>query len=236
MRRICLPTLATVIVIFLFAANSLAGLTRVVPSISTRNETNPDLKHICVWIEVFDYEDRHGPSFVKSITIRAPDGSMFSLHPAKDWLPYDRAYWKTFYASDFKGGAIIGGNYRVTVEPLVGSTISEINYLPGAFLPTPVVTSPAPNATGLGPTPTIRWNPVEGATHYRLLLWNNTWNEPVYFFWERQAWTDLTSYTLLLGDLQPNCTYKFRIEARSNAQKVNQRSRSNWFTFKTGSW
>jgi hypothetical protein len=50
------------------------------------------------------------------------------------------------------------------------------------------------------------------------LIWNNTWNEPVYWTWDKQARTDLTSFTVPIGELKPNCQYKFRIEPRSNAQ------------------
>jgi hypothetical protein len=236
MRRRGLAVLAGVVMLFLFAADSQAGLTRVIPNVWTTNYTNPAQQQLCVWIDVFDHENRRGPDFVKSITVNAPDGSVFSLNSSIDWLPYDRGYWKVFYASDFKGGKIVGGNYKVTVVPLAGPTISESDTIPGTFLPTPVVTSPSPNATGIGSTPSITWNPVPGATHYRVWIWNNSWNEPVYWCWDKQAHTDLTSFTVPIGELKPNCQYRFRIEPRSSAQDLEMRSRSDWFTFTTGSW
>jgi hypothetical protein len=238
MRRPRLSVMATVVMIFFFAANSQAGLTRIVPNVMTTNYSDPAQKQMSVSLTVYDDNNYRGPDFVKSITVNAPDGSVFSLHPVKDWLPYDRVYSKNFYATDFKGGKIPGGTYKVTVVPLVGSTIDDVDVVttPPSFLPIPVVTAPASGATGIGSTLTIAWKLVAGATYYRVQVWNNTWNEPVYWSWDKQALTNLTRFKIPLGELQPNCQYKFRVEARSSSQDLDMRSRSDWFTFSTGSW
>jgi hypothetical protein len=237
MKRRVLAVLAAVVMAFLFAHSAQAGLIRVNLDVFTTNYPAPAQQQLNIWMPVQDIRNSNGPDFVKTITVNAPDGSVFNLHPAKDWLPYDRAYWKALYAADFIGGKIVGGTYKVTVVPLVApGTIVETDAITGAFLPTPVVTSPAPGATGVTATPTLSWNAVTGATYYRIQLWNNSWNEPVYWTWEKQARTDFTSFKIPLGELQPNCQYKFRIEARSGSQDMDMRSRSDWVTFTTGSW
>jgi hypothetical protein len=158
------------------------------------------------------------------------------MHPTKDWLPYDRGYWKVLYASDFKGGKIPAGTYGITVVPKVGTAITETDTVTAAFLPTPVITYPASGTSGLGATPTIRWNAVAGATHYRVWIWNNSWNEPIFWCWDKQAHTDFTNFPIPDGELKPNCEYRVRIEARAGSQDLDMRSRSDWVTFTTGSW
>jgi hypothetical protein len=236
MRRRNFALLVAAILFICPISNAQAGLTRVVFDAWTTNYTDPAQKQLNVWMQVSDNHNHHGPDFVKDITVTAPDGSIFKLHPAKDWLPYDRGYWKAFFAADFKGGIIPGGTYRVTVVPLVGSGTTESDTVPLAFLPIPVVTSPAPGATGVTATPTLSWNAVAAATYYRIQLWNISWDEPVYWTWDKQARTDFTTFKIPVGELQPNCQYKFRIEARSGSQDLDMRSRSNWVTFNTGTW
>jgi hypothetical protein len=236
MRRRGLAVLAVVVMLFVFTANSQAGLTRIVLNVMTTNYSDSAQKQMSVSLNVYDDNNYRGPDFVKSITVNAPDDSVFSLHPVKNWSPYDRVYSKNFYATDFKGGKIPGGTYKVTVVPLVGSTIEEEDVVTLSFLPIPVVTAPASGATGIGSTLTIAWKSVDKATYYRVQVWNNTWNEPVYWSWDKQALTNLTRFKIPLGELQPNCQYKFRVEARSGTQDLDMRSRSDWFTFSTRSW
>lgn len=245
MGRKNLAFMAASILVFALAGNVQAGLTRVVFDVFTTNYTNAAQQQINFWIPVYDNQNHYGPDFVSSITITAPGGRTFSVHPKKDWLPYDRAYWKALYSNpDFQGNPIPAGTYTVTVVPLVAntgltiaqSTISETDSVTAAFLPTPVVSSPAPGATGLGQSPNLIWGAVTGATYYRVQLWNDSWNEPVYWTWDKQARTDFTRFRIPAGELKPNCQYKFRIEARSNSQDVDMRSRSDWFTFTTGNW
>jgi hypothetical protein len=236
MRRRNFALLVAAILFFCMIGNVQAGLNRVVFDVLTSNYPNSAQRQLNIWLQVYDNHNYHGPDFVKDITVTAPDGSVFKLHPAKDWLPYDRAYWKALYAADFKGGKIPGGTYYVTVAPMVGSAIKESDAVSGEFLPIPVVTFPAPGATGVTATPTIDWNPVAGAAHYRIQLWNNTWGEPVYWTWDKQARTDFTSFKIPAGELQPNCQYKVRVEARSSSIDLDMRSRHDWITFTTGTW
>jgi hypothetical protein len=236
MRGRGLAMLAAVILFFPLAGNAQAGMNKISVDIFTTNFTNTAQQQLCVWLTVSNDAYWRGPDFVKGIRVTAPDGSIFRLDPKKDWLPYDRAYWKAFYATDFVSQTIPGGTYLVRVTPLSGEAIEEADTITASFLPTPTVTSPIGGATGVTATPTITWTAVPGATYYRVLLWNNSWNEPVYWTWEKQARTDFTNFTISAGDLKPNCQYKLRIEARSESQDMDMRSRSGFITFTTGSW
>jgi hypothetical protein len=204
----------------------------------TQNETNPLYQQIQFYIQVFDSVYSRGPDFVKSITIKAPDGSLFSVDPRKDWLHTDQAYWKTLFASNFPGKKILGGTYSVTVYPNSGSGIFEADSVALSFLPVSNVTFPANGATGIVQTPTFTWTSVSGAYYYRLMLWDKTNNEPVYwtFSFGPQMRTDFNYFAVPPGVFKPNRDYTFRVEARSAAQDLDARSRSNWVNFRTGSW
>jgi hypothetical protein len=238
MKRGNLAFVAAAILSLALVGNAQAGLTRVVPNVWTTNYTDPALQEFNIWISVYDFHNSRGPDFVRSITVTAPDpdGSVFTLHASKDWLQYDRGYWKRLYAADFRTRTIPSGTYRITVTPIEGSAITESDTITVSFLPTPVVTSPALGASDVVERPVIRWMAVPGATFYRVLLWNNSWNEPVYWYWDKQAHTDFTTFQIPRGELKPNCDYRFRIEARADGLDLERRSRSDWFSFRTGNW
>jgi hypothetical protein len=236
MGRRNLAFLAAAMLVLALVGNAQAGLTRVVPNVWTTNYT--DHQEFNVWISVYDYHNSRGPDFVRSITVTAPapDSSVFTLHPSKDWLQYDRGYWKALRATDFRTGTIPSGVYRITVTPIEGTAISENDTITIDFLPTPVVTNPAPGASNLGERPTFRWNGVAGATFYRVILWNRTRSEPVYWYWDKQAHTDLTTFQMPRGELKPECEYQLRIEARTDGLDLEKRSRSDWIIFRTVNW
>jgi hypothetical protein len=229
--------LAAVILFFSLTGNGQAVMNKINVDIFTTNYTNSAQQQLCVWLTINDDAYLRGPDFVRGIRVTAPDGTVLRLDPKKDWLPYDRGYWKAFYASSFVTKTIPGGTYLVRVTPVAGSFIERADTVAANFLPVPTVTSPANGAAGVTAAPTITWSSVAGATYYRVLLWNNTWNEPVFWTWDsKQARTDLTRFALSAGELKPNCQYSLRIEARSTSQDLDMRSRSNSVTFTTGSW
>ena len=80
------------------------------------------------------------------------------------------------------------------------------------------------------------WHTVEGATYYRVLLWNESWNEPVYWFWDKQFRTNIRACMFPNGELKPNTNYKMRIEARGGSQDLDKRSRTDWLYFRTANW
>jgi hypothetical protein len=236
MKRGNLAFVAAVILVLALVGNAQAGLTRVVANVFTTNYTDPAQRQLSVFINVYDNHNYRGPDFVSSIRVYAPDGSEFAIHRSKDWLQYDRGYFKALYAADFSSRAIPTGTYRITVTPLVGSAITETDTLTASFLAPPTITFPANGALGVVEMPTIRWNAVAGATNYRIYLWNNSWNEPVFWSWDKQIIADFTSFTVPRGELKPNCQYRLRIEARSDSLDLDRRSRSDYFTFTTGNW
>jgi hypothetical protein len=246
MRGRGLAVLAAVVTVLLFAPSAQAGLTRLNLDVFTTNYPEPvppqtgPLPELCVWIQVSDYHNYRGPDFVGEITVTAPDGSVFDLDPSKDWLQYDRIYWRAFHAADFKKNKIPGGTYKVTVVSLDDLAITESDAVSGTLLPIPVVIFPTPGTTGVMEPVTFKWNAVAGANHYRIQLWNINANsgfgEPVYWNWDKQMRTHFTSFEIPIGELKPKCEYRLRIEARSESQDLDMRSRSVWINFTTGSW
>jgi hypothetical protein len=232
--RIALVSL--VLLLFcLLASNSYAVMHRINFNAWTEAQKGQP-QRLIVFVEVIDDQLSHPPDFVSEIRITAPDGSIFYLNLSKDWLPWDKAFYKGFVASDFVGKVIPGGAYTVRVTPDVGSAISESDSVAANFLPVPVVTYPTPGMTGVPETPTFAWDAVKGAAFYRILLVNTDWPEPVYFYGFRYKNTDFTSYRIPPGDLKPNTHYIMRIEARSGSQDMDMRSHTGWISFTTGAW
>jgi hypothetical protein len=197
-----------------------------------------DDQQLNVWLEVKDTEIKNPPEIIASIEVTAPDGTIFNMTTAQNWLPYDRGYWMRARAEDFPLQVIPSGVYKVKVVPNSGFTIEEEDEIDATFLAPPVITYPTEGST-VGSTPTFRWNPVPDAKYYRILLWNECWNEPVYWFWwndSRKFYTNLPGAKIPLGQLLPNCSYSLRVEARSGSQDLDKRSRSVWVNFFTGSW
>jgi hypothetical protein len=222
--------------VFALVANSQAEMVRVICNAWTNNFTDPNNQNMQIQVYVTDSKFSRAPDFVKSITVKAPDGTLLGIHPTKDWLHLDNSYQKNLYASDFPGKKILGGRYWVTVTPISGLAITEYDDVPATFLLTSSVTFPANGATGVIATPKLTWTAPAGATYYRLRLWDNSMNEPVYWWFGQEMRTDLNFFNVPPGVLQPNRQYKFRIEARASSSDLDMRSNSDWVTFTTGTW
>lgn len=223
------------LIIFSFCAVTQAYLRRIHVNVWTTNYT--DDQQLNIWLEVWDTENKNPPEIITSIEVTAPDGTIFNMTDDA-WLPYDRGYWMAARAGDFDSTEIPSGVYKVKVVPNSGWTIEQGDWIDATFLDPPVITYPTEGSTVVQPL-TIRWNPVVGAKYYRVLLWNECWNEPVYWFWwndSRKFYTNLPGAKIPLGQLKPNCSYRLRVEARSGSQDLDKRSRSVWVNFFTGSW
>jgi hypothetical protein len=230
-----LLVLPALFVLFFFSTGQ-AELYKVNLDVFTTNYTDPNEKQVNIWIKVLDNEVQRGPDSVESIILTVPGGATFNIDPVKDWLPYDEAFWKRLYPSNFAGGTIPAGTYKVAVKPYAGRTITETDWIDGKFLTPPTLINPTEGKTGVWKTPIIQWSYVPGATYYRIQLWNEDWNEPVYWYWDRQLKTSFQVIELPLGDVVPNTNYRIRIEARAGSQDMDKRSRSDWVNFRTGSW
>jgi hypothetical protein len=180
----------------------------------------------------------HPPDFVQEITVRAPDGQVFTLNPAKDWYVNDQAFYKDFRATDFDSGIIPGGIYRATVVPISGTGLVETDSISNTFLTVPTITSPDDGQTGVSSRPTFQWTSVRGATFYRIVLWINRlsgFSEPVYDY-SNSFSTDRTSIQVPKGVLKPNTTYRLQIQARGDSNDLDVRSQSSWVYFTTRNW
>lgn len=225
-------------VLFNFASGAQAEMSRVVFNGWTQNFSDPDQQRVALYIEVYDTVYSHPPDFVASITVKAPDGTILTIDPLKDWLTPDQGFYKPFYPENFDSQTIPSGKYTATVTPVSGTSIKESDTIEAAFLPLATITYPNNGDLNVTATPTLTWTEVAGATHYRLLLWDNTWNEPVYWTFNsaRNFHTEFIQHTIPKGVFKPNHEYRLRIQARSNSQDTDARSESDWVTFTTGSW
>ncbi len=220
---------------FTFCPAAQAYLSRISADVWTTNYTDPQQQQLNVWIGITDTQNKNPPDIIASIEVTAPDGSILNLSPIENWLQYDRGYWAAFNAADFDGQQIPAGLYKVKVTPKNGFPIEQNDAIDATFLDPPVITFPTDGST-ITTTPTIRWNPVPGATHYRILMWDDSWNEPVYWFWGngyQKFFTDLPGAMIPLGKLKANHQYRLRIEARFGHQDLDKRSRSDWIYINT---
>jgi hypothetical protein len=226
----------TVALFSLLCGNTHASLQAVWLNVWTQTETGLPNK-LMITVDVRDNQLSHPPDYVTEIKITAPDTTVLYLHPTNDWLPWDKIYYRGFVASEFVSAIIPGGNYSLRVAHKSGSVITnQKDSVAASFLAPAELTYPTANATGVGETPTFRWNTVKNATFYRIGLFNNTWGEPVYYTPCQVNETDFTSYKIPIGDLKPNCNYKVRIEARASSQDMDMRSRTQWINFTTANW
>jgi hypothetical protein len=225
-------------VLFYFASGAQAEMSRVVFNGWTQNFSDPDQQRVALYIEVYDTVYSHPPDFVATISVKAPDGTILTIDPLKDWSTPDQGYWKPFYAGQFDSLAIPSGKYTVTVTPVSGASIKESDTIEAAFLPLSSITYPSNNEVNVTATPTLTWAEAVGAAHYRLLLWDNSWDEPIYWYFNpaRNFHTEFTQHTIPKGVFKPNHQYRLRIQARANSQDTDARSESDWVTFTTGSW
>ncbi len=222
------------VLLTLFSQNVYADIEKVYFDVFTTKYTSG--LELNVWVDVKDSNLAHAPDFVSKIQIIAPGGTTLNLNTKRNWLPFDRGYWGSFKDSDFSGGSIPNGTYRAVVTDIVGKKITVLDKnIKRSSLPIPKITYPSEGATLGSDSPTIRWDRVSGAQVYRVLLFNETWNEPVFWFYNQTAFTNNNRFALPAGSLKPNCTYRLRIEARDGIQDTERRSRSGWMNFETNS-
>lgn len=241
MRGRVLFILVAVVLIFSLVSHSHAQtLTRAVLNCWTRvqpSTAGPE-QQLQVFITVGSNPVGHPPNFIRQISVSAPDGTVLSLDPDKDWLPTDFAFHKVFRNPDFIGGRIAGGTYRATVTPVSGAAIVETDVVAASFLSIPVVTYPTANQTDVPARPRITWDAVPNATFYRVMIWNVDWREPVWHYYDSRMLyqTDLLFAQVPTGILKPNTRYEIQIQARGDSNDLDRRSQTAWIPFRTGTW
>jgi hypothetical protein len=213
---------------------SYAAIYKVWFNAWTTNYTDPAESQMNFWVEVFDTVKKNPPTFVATIKITAPDGTtVLNLDPVQDWMPYDKGYWGRLYAGDYDADEIAKGIYKCEVTDEGAKTITKTDVVKSnlLFLDPPTVTYPTDGATNVELMPKIKWNRVAKAKYYRILLWDESWDEPRYWFWEKKAFTDSKYFEIPKGELKLGNEYRLRIEARSGDQDMDKRSRSDWINF-----
>lgn len=193
------------------------------------------------FIEVFDTEFKNPPDVVTAMTIRAPDGTTFTLTPTANWSQIDKGYWAMYEASAFSGGTIPGGSYLLTVRA-GGVTIKTVDVVnPVTFITPSEMTYPTEGATSVPEDALLEWtatSPAATTVRYGITIWNKDKNEPVYCMYAgvESVYTNRTQYTMPKGTLKPNTNYRIQIQARTNLQDTDARANSKWVNFTTGSW
>lgn len=200
----------------------------------TQRDTS-GIDRVCLEAHVEDSRYR-APDAIKSLTVTAPDGTIFDM-TNHCWIAIGKQFWLSPVADQFDSGTLPAGDYTAQVVDKSNRTFTSVINLPIRFLNVPVITSPTPNQVidiSAAP-PVFRWKKVVGAQHYRILLKDLSWGEPVY--WKpdeingRKAYTN--SFRVPLGDLMPGKQYSLRIEARDTDKGLNKRSLSTWINFTT---
>jgi hypothetical protein len=216
-------------VISLFSSNVFARTRLVKFDAFTQNFDGN--QYLEVYVEAQSETDFHPPDYIQTISIDAPDGTQLSLDPTEDWDPTSTSsYFKRFVASDFDGDVIPGGLYQCTVTDIDSKSFFINDWVPANFLQVATITTPTDNST-TGKVQWIMWTWPTGATHFRIYLYNESWGEPIYGWTPIKKYTNRNQFLIPKGVLKSGITYKVRIEARSNMQDLDQRSRSDWITF-----
>ena len=234
MRTKCLFAILALVSAFFLTAPSWGEVYRVVfdawteTYVDKSGETAQAMNFL--FRDLVDTKGLNGPDAVNSVTVTAPDGTVFDL--TGTWSEWQKQYFGRYTAT-------VGGTFKGTVEYGVNSkkTLTASKALPKtlSFLPLPNVTNPLPDGTTTvdSLTPTITWDKVTGAQFYCLELWDQSSNQPVYYFPHNRIHVYRLSFTIPAGVLRPKTNYGVRIEARDSDKNLTKRSRTAWINFKT---
>ena len=143
-----------------------------------------------------------GHGRVKRAVVFDPAGQEIELEFNTEW---DVREW--FWGDEVP---LEEGQYRFVVEYLDGSVYEGYYTVRGNPLKPTRLIHPEPFETGVSPTPTIRWDPVEGATRYHVDIydyWGQTKNSVNYHGLHE------TALTIPPGDLAPDTKYVVQIKA-----------------------
>jgi hypothetical protein len=195
--------------------------------------TNGDDESIAFWVEVTD-TILSPPLAVTSMIVTSPDATTFNLMDNRWWFEQDRGFYSgRKYAGDFNGGVIPSGTYSVEVWDLWGITLTATDQVTVNFLDVPVITFPADGSTLADLNPVITWTPVAGAETYRIHLWNDTWNEPIWWWGGKRVYCNQPPFMIPKGVLWSGMSYRLQIQARDSLKDTDNRATSIEITFNT---
>jgi len=222
-----LLTIAMTLVLVL-GANALVNAETVM--INFNAWTNGEDESIAFWVTVVDRVTTP-PARVTSIIVTAPDGTTFDT---LRWFDQDYGFYTgRKYAGDFDGGVIPSGVYTVDVQDKNGQTFTATDEVNINFLAVPVVKNPTDGSTLSTLTPTLKWKEVPGAEVYRIHLWNESWNEPIWWWRENKRYCNQNKFKMPKGVLWSGFNYRLQIQARDTLKDTDNRASSNWVYFDT---
>jgi hypothetical protein len=195
--------------------------------------TNGENQSIVFWVTVDDLTT-DPPSVVTSIIVTAPDGTQFDM-TKNTWYEAGKSFNSdNIFASNFLSGAIPSGLYKVAVMDNTGTIINATDRVTVDFLTPPEVTDPVEGSTVLSLTPKIIWTPVPGAEAYRIHLWNDTWNHPIWWWISPNIkYSNKHSFMIPPGVLREGFHYRIQIQARDALKDVDNRASGTWRHFST---
>jgi hypothetical protein len=195
--------------------------------------TNGDDESIAFWVDVTD-TIAHPPYVVTSIIVHCPDGTIFNLMDNFWWFDQDPGFYSgRRYAVEFNGGIIPSSTYTVQVQDRWGTTLTATDQVTINFLDVPVITFPTDGSTVPNLTPVIVWTPVAGAETYRIHLWNDTWNEPIWWWGGKRVYCNQPPFMIPKGVLWSGMSYRLQIQARDSLKDTDNRATSIEITFNT---
>jgi hypothetical protein len=193
--------------------------------------TNGQDQSIAFWVAVFDTV-RRPPNSVTSMIVTAPDATTFDLMANFWWFDAGGGFYSGGkYASDFLTSTIPSGVYTVEVQDAQGTTIIATDEVTVNFLSTPRIRYPQDGSTVSSLTPTLRWRPVPGAEGYRIHLWRDSWDEPIWWWGGKRMYSNANRLKIEKGVLWSGFTYRVQIQARDSLKDTDNRTSSPWVYF-----
>ncbi|MBU1744486.1 MAG: dockerin type I repeat-containing protein [Proteobacteria bacterium] len=161
------------------------------------------------------------PANIASVRVTYPDGVTTQDLRLDSVVSSTQAnyYTRVFHPDPLQDRA---GNYTFTVTDFDGNSVQATDNLIVTILPFPVNLSPGAGAVVVGTKPTIRWDPVPGASWYRVRIYDG---------WDTQIYRSnvLTTNSFTIPDellLQMNTTYSYTVYAYREPTTENLSNRS----------
>lgn len=149
------------------------------------------------------------PQSIASVTVTDPLGRTFPLPFSPGDLSWDVAYWADLTKQVSAPFPV--GTYTFRVTDISGNVVTATDTLAASTgLPSPVITNLVDKQILTTQTPEVCWDPVPGATVYRVRVRNNGW-------WDRDLFTAVRTtagcVTISGGVMIPGRFYQVRVEA-----------------------
>ncbi len=173
------------------------------------NYVTSEYQFVDFFVRVIDHDGISEDGSSHAVTVTDPQGNVYALG-----LDYGGGGTSAYYANyypDAPKPPVYEGDYTFAVTDPDGNTATVVDTLVVNTLP-PLNTAsftPRGNQTTADTSPTLNWDPVEGALHYRVRIHDAVTESTVH-----RGYTGETTYTVPPGILSPNTQYAYRIDAR----------------------